>query len=273
MTEIGGFMGIITFLYFAKLLNFYTFSATAALFLIALTKDNKAIERNLLEKQKIELNKIVNVLTIKFAVIVTIYLTITYILDKYLIHNTAIAVAITTTVLFIYYIYILLKNKKIKNKREIEKKEFKKLEIKEIEKNLDDVKHDLYLYKYKYTLDNAIDNIELKNKKIAISLAKNISKYVRNATLADSFVTQKLVEKFDIEAELDENLYKVQIKIIKKVWELYEIGEIIRVQQLLQYAKNDEEKAFIYFLAQLGSGKYTQLGARYAIFAIKNQII
>ncbi len=266
-TAPGLFFIAIVGLHYLKALNFYTFTIAAATIFFALAKDERLMRKRLVTAQRNEARAVFFSLGWKFLTIVSAYLTATFLLDKYLLHSTLLAALITTTILFIYTVYTFLakeKTEKIEPQREFD------LPIKKIDRDIDDVDHDLYGYRYKYTLDNAIDKIELKNKKIALGLAKEIERFLNEKKLADSEITKILAKRLDVDIDDEDSLFDAHKKITTKIVDIYKKGGIVRVQQLLQHAKSDEEKAFIYFLAQLGSKKFTPLGARYAIFAIRH---
>ncbi len=270
LTAPGLFIIAIAGLYYFNALNFYTFTIAVATIFFALAKDEKSIRKRLVTAQRNEARAVFFSLGWKFITIITAYLTVTFLLDKYLLHSTLFAALITTTILFIYTVYTFLAKEK---EEEIDiQKEFD-LPIKKSNRSIDDVRHNLYGYRYKYTLDSAIDRIELKNKKIALGLAKEIERYLHDKKLADSEITKLLAKKFEIDIDDEESLFDSHKKIVKRIADIYQKGGIVRVQQLLQHAENDEEKAFVHFLAQLGSKKFTPIGARYAIFAMKHNFL
>ncbi len=270
LTAPGLFLAAIGGLYMFGALNFYTFTIAAATIFFALSKDVNMMKKWLVTAQRDEARAVFSSLGWKFLTIVSIYLTATFLLDKYLLHSTLLAAMIATTILFVYTVYTFLAKEK---KEETERQREFDLPILAKNRDIDDVDHDLYGYRYKYTLDNAIDKIELKNKKIALGLAKEIEKYLNDKKLADSEITKILAKKFEIDIYDEDSLFDAHKKITTKIVDIYKKGGIVRVQQLLQHAKSDEEKAFIYFLSQLGSKKFTPFGAKYAIFAIKHNFL
>ena len=140
LTAPGLFIIAIAGLYYFNALNFYTFTIAAATIFFALAKDEKSIRKRLMTAQRNEARAVFFSLGWKFITIVTAYLTVTFLIDKYLLHSTLLAALITTTILFIYTMHTFLAKEKTE---EIDiQKEFD-LPIKKIDKDIDDVKHDL----------------------------------------------------------------------------------------------------------------------------------
>ncbi len=229
-TAPGLFLAAIGGLYMMNILNFYTFTIVTATIFSALVKDENLMRKRLVTAQRTEARAVFASLGWKFITIVSTYLTATFLLDKYLLHSTPLAALITTAILFIYVVYTFLAKEKTE---EIDiQKEFD-LPIKKSDRSIDDVRHDLYGYRYKYTLDNAIDKIELKNRKISMGLAKEIEKFLNDKKLADSEVTKLLAKKFELDIDDEESLFDAHKKIVKNIADIYQKGGIVRVQQLL----------------------------------------
>jgi len=169
-------------------------------------------------------------------------------------------------VIVIYFSFDLFKKKE----KVVIKKEFN-LPIKAIDRDFEKLKAETYFFKYYYTIENSIVEITF-NKNIANLVANDLKKYTQK-NKANSLLIKELAKKFDVEIDKNELLIEAHKKIIKKVKTICNQGGIVRVQQLLQYCNNWEDKAFIYFLSQLCTKKFNQLATQYAIFALKDNLI
>ena len=172
----------------------------------------------------------------------------------------------TLIVIAIYFSLDLFKKKE----KVVIKKEFN-LPIKTIDRDFDEVKAETYFFKYFYTIENSIIETTF-NKNIANLVANDLKKYTQESK-ANFLLIKELAKKFNIKISENEPLIEAHKKIINKIKAICNEGGIVRVQQLLQYCNNWQDKAFIYFLSQLCSKKFNQLAAQYAIFALKNNII
>jgi len=194
------------------------------------------------------------------------FISANYLFNQNYIYSFIFTTAIITVISFSYNYFFKKDKKEVINI----KKEFNDLDIKTIKQYSEDIKNELKFFKFDYTIDNSLISVNI-NKTIALSIARDIKKYLKNNEI--DLVTKKLIEKYNINIGDCNNLYEIHKRIIKEFQNLCKNKKVIRVQQLLQYCDNYYEKSFIYFLSQLCSKKFTQYAAQYAVFAIREKFI
>lgn len=152
-------------------------------------------------------------------------------------------------------------NKEIKAKQ---KKEFD-LPIEKNEIDAEEIRARGYGVEPVFALDGSIARVELKNPYIV----EGVIKEFRKKKPAEGVVVEALVERFGVEI-VEDSIVKTRRKIYDAARKAIRRGEVIRLQQLLQHAKDDEEAGFILFLQNLKSRKFPPLAVPFAIFYMRS---
>ena len=174
----------------------------------------------------------------------------------------ALVVAVLIVVRFIIgRIYRKDNNKEIKAKQ---KKEFD-LPIEKNEIDEEEIRVRGYGVDPVFALDGSIARVELKNPYIV----EGVIKEFRKKKPAEGVVVEALVERFGVEI-VEDSIVKTRGRIYNAARKAIRRGEVIRLQQLLQYARDDEEAGFILFLQNLKSGKFPPLAVPFAIFYMRS---
>jgi len=155
-----------------------------------------------------------------------------------------------------------------KSKKEIKAKqikEFDDLEIQKKEIDKDEIRARGYGIEPVFAKDGSISRVELKNPQIIEGLVKDL----RKKRPAAGVVIEALAERFGVEI-VEDSLVKTRRRIFNSARKAIKRGEVIRLQQLLQHAEDDEEAGFILFLQNLKSKKSPPLAVPFAIYYIRS---